>query len=199
MTESLKTQLRRQLEFIAYSSEGFDAGRVGEAVRIAVAIRVLFHQTARSHSLVQQLGVRDSIKVLSTIKPADIGEGTVMYHGLGFTMSTGATPPPKLIVGSYREQVSVPMWWNQIVAVSDGVRITRRSVVLMGANKDGGAHVDDELNNAEKILQEGMLARIAIADDGSRQDEQLGQMHLSGLRRFAFEVLNSEELDALAR
>ena len=54
-TQDFKAQLKRQLGFLEWSAGGFDAGRCDEAIRIATALRVIFHQAANSTSLLNHL------------------------------------------------------------------------------------------------------------------------------------------------
>ena len=57
----LEADLAEQLQFLASSSRAFDQGDLAEAKRIALVIRVLVHDTAMSHSLLAQLGIKDSL------------------------------------------------------------------------------------------------------------------------------------------
>ena len=50
-TEELEELLHEQLAFLESSAAAFDAGMDGEAKRLAVALRVLLHDTKNSHSL----------------------------------------------------------------------------------------------------------------------------------------------------
>ena len=51
-----KDQLRRQIKFLETSCQSYDQGEVEEAVRIAVALRVLFHDSQTSRSLLRHMG-----------------------------------------------------------------------------------------------------------------------------------------------
>jgi hypothetical protein len=53
--QDMRVRLRDQLEFLKGSAEAFDAGKTAEAVRIATALRVIFHQTKASTSLLNHL------------------------------------------------------------------------------------------------------------------------------------------------
>src|SRR6266545_3514326 len=50
-TRYMRSQLQRQLGFLKRSCEDFDAGQHDEGLRIAVSLRVLFHDTSASTSL----------------------------------------------------------------------------------------------------------------------------------------------------
>jgi hypothetical protein len=81
-----KLQLKKQLKFLNSSCEAFDAGDMEEAIRIATCIRVLFHQTRESISLITHLGGAD-IKLLSTT--IDVEPGTVQFIGMGILQLNG--------------------------------------------------------------------------------------------------------------
>jgi hypothetical protein len=49
-------QLQRQLGFMENSARAYDAGHRDEAIRLATSLRVLFHQTPKSTSLLRHLG-----------------------------------------------------------------------------------------------------------------------------------------------
>ena len=85
-------QLRRHIKFLERSCAAFDAGHAEEALRIAVTLRVLFHDTTKSTSLLTHLGLKSSALVLSSLKPGyeeNKKDGTfrvtipVMFNSLG--------------------------------------------------------------------------------------------------------------------
>jgi hypothetical protein len=48
------------------SNDAFDAGKRAEAKRLAVTLRVLFHNTKTSHALINQLGLQDTLTWVAT-------------------------------------------------------------------------------------------------------------------------------------
>ncbi|WP_280254972.1 hypothetical protein, partial [Nocardia wallacei] len=58
----LEKDLSEQLRFLASSATAFDGGELPESKRIALVIRVLVHDTSASHSLLDQLGIKDSLR-----------------------------------------------------------------------------------------------------------------------------------------
>lgn len=54
--EKLLELFEEQIEFLEASNERFDSGKISEAKRLAVTLRVLFHNTRMSHALIHQLG-----------------------------------------------------------------------------------------------------------------------------------------------
>lgn len=190
MQHTQKDHLKRQLGFIQKSCGAYDAGDDAEALRIATALRVLVHQTANSDSLFSQMGIRNTIKLLSTIRPVPATSGVT--DGISILSPKGSrlVHPP---LGSSRhyELVAVEDWWTQSVFSRDNQIVTRKDMVLLGANKDGGAHVDWKINNKGKMLREGGFWTAGIVKGKS---VDTGDFHLVGLRQFGYELLNSPDL-----
>ena len=69
--QDLQDHLGEQRQFLTASCDAFDNGFEGEGKRLATAIRVLFHDTSSSQSLLKQLGVKDRIQMLDTAHPYD--------------------------------------------------------------------------------------------------------------------------------
>jgi hypothetical protein len=217
--ERLRRQLRRQLGFLRQSCEGYDRGDQDEAIRIAVCIRVLLHDPKssrpgrrQSRSILDQLSAK-RIRLLSTVR--DVGDWRFLpfFDGLT-TLIPGRGPGPKLNSegsgsvmffpkhGGYvppetrcPRQVPVQEWWEQVVyIVGPGKGYTRRDLVLTAADKDGGAHVDEELPpEYERVAS--LWKAVPLAPGAAVSHPQV---HLIGLRQFGYEILHSEELIALA-
>jgi hypothetical protein len=145
----LLAQLKTQIEFLTRSAQSFDAGEKNEAVRMAVGIRVIVHDTKESKSLLRQLGKKD-ILFYDTAHPFD--SKNLMPHlgliqmrlggpGTGFRAGLDDIPPERL-----GKKIQFNTWWDRIV-LSDHLknRFTRKDLVLTLANQEGGAHVDPHL------------------------------------------------------
>ncbi len=195
MQHTQKDHLRRQLGFIQKSCETYDAGDDAEALRVAIAVRILIHQNTNSNSLLNQMGVNNTIKLLSTIKPAPVTKGVVDGISVLFPMGNRLVHPPLGSTG-YSEFVAVDDWWNQPVFSRENRTIARRDMVLLGANKDGGAHVDKKIGDKGKMLREGGFWADGVIR-GKAID--MSDFHLVGLRQFGYEILNSPDLVRLTR
>jgi hypothetical protein len=53
--KELEDHLKEQLDFLITSCDLYDRGKLSEAKRIAATIRILFHDTKHSRSLLGQL------------------------------------------------------------------------------------------------------------------------------------------------
>jgi len=128
-----------QIGFIQDSSEQFDNGKLSEAKRIATALRVLFHETNKSHSLLYQIGFQNSILLLSTAH-SYIPVNMSSYWGL--LKISGDKYQPLLGDSDSSKFLSFDDWWNEIIFDDKESVFTRKDIVWYIANQDGGAHVD---------------------------------------------------------
>jgi len=145
----LKKHLDEQLQFIELSCESFDNSFEGESKRIAVSIRILLHDTTSSHSLLKQLNMKNIDFYDSAIEYNESSQTT--HHGLIYL----ATAPPEnryvaMLDGApsiYIKKVKFDEWWNKTVLVDvKKNKLSRKDLILITANQDGGAHVDTKLN-----------------------------------------------------
>ena len=70
-------KLKEQLQFIKRSCDAYDQGAENEALRIATSLRVIFHNTTQSVSLMAHLGFENK-KMLSSSRGHVIGK--TIYH-----------------------------------------------------------------------------------------------------------------------
>lgn len=146
----LKQQLSDQMGFLRASAQAFDDGDVSEAKRLAVALRVLLHESKQSHSLLGQLGQlqRDFLdlsfppvepgnllafgSLIEIVKPLNVPNAPARY------MAPLDSAPSRLL--------PFKQWWEaKVFQHPDGSTLSRKQLVLEAANKDGGAHVDPQL------------------------------------------------------
>lgn len=193
----LVEQLRRQLKFIEASCRAYDQGSLEEALRIAVSLRVMFHDTANSTSLLTHLGRKHSVHLISTIGLGKTDQQLVnsMVFCIPVMLTMSGVQPP-LGSGPLPRVVLCDAWWNEIV-MSQSLRFSRRDVVLSSANQDGGAHVDIAPNQKTVELKEG-IGTFTRTIGGVSVTEELTDHHFPMLRQFGYEVLNSPEITGLA-
>ncbi len=205
--ERYQQELKKQLGFLRRSCQFYDEGEVDEAIRIAVPIRTIIHDTRNSTSLLMHLNAK-GIKLWSSIKGAP--ENTIWYRGMGLSKQwrygnrAGASYGPSF--DDVPETVLLPVsdWWNQIVYVFsrrpkedptgeiEVLRLSRKDIVLTATNKDGGAHVDQKLAPAyEMLAADGAVGSFIWESDGVKQEFPITKAHLVALRQIGHEVLRS--------
>ena len=151
--EELKGALEEQLALLSSSCEAFDKGDTLQAKHIAVHLRILWHTTGRSRGLVDQLGIPKSVIDTAYDVPAVFryngSPAPVSQERRLFAMGARGFVPIFDTGPAGSRPVSFETWWEG-TALSDGEghQFTRKDLVLAVANKDGGAHVDPELDSA---------------------------------------------------
>jgi hypothetical protein len=197
-SQNLHEHLKRQIAFLKNSVSFYDSGCREEAIRMAVVMRVLFHDTGNSTSLLKLIGIKDSLQIVTTAKSVD--PESLHENDFGEFMS-GMTFGQELEYDAVQldaPTITAPDWWNQLVFVRNGELMSRCQIVLATAHKDGGAHVD-EPDNDLRAIKEGFWVRTKSKDNGTTVSEPMENNHFRMLRRFADELLNSKELIGLTK
>lgn len=188
----LLKHLNENLGFLKASAAAFDAGHTGESKRLAVTIRVLLHDTKNSKSLLGLLGFKNNTAYLNTA--FDLNPKNLLSHhglvGLKFGENHTYHAPLSQRSGKY---ITFPKWWNQVVIKDKNENsFNRRELVLALANKDGGAHVDPNLDQAYVDLTRNNSVGWMISSDGINTSP-LNEVELYSVRQIAHEVIESIE------
>ena len=137
------------MDFLRSSLSAFYEGQFAESLRIAATIRVLVHETPRSKSLLQQMRTDGlDLQILEHAGDEESDEEEVLRFALSLRM--GLTLAPAVDLNStHHTMSSVGSWWNRAVFIFQSqlgrkLIYTRKKVVLILANKEGGAHVDPD-------------------------------------------------------
>ena len=195
-----KRELQKQLNFILTSCRAYDQGIREEAIRIAVAARVLFHQTPNSHALIRHHTGFNALKLRSTCADLSVPNA----HFLGFIGMEPSTEQfhPYLDNVQRDAQVSIDAWWSQepiLKLMQNQETITRKQLILAAANKDGGAHVETSKPGEYERLESGLGFQVDVTfTSGLRKMVTLRFANLAALRQIGHELLTSPDLLALA-
>lgn len=182
--------------FLRRSSEAFDEGFESEAKRLAVVLRLLLHDTSRSHSLLYQLGIKDRLDFLDTRGTLDsknqlptLGLVTVRFSSAPSGLVIDYAAPLAMGRTEGKTPLGFDPWWHEPVMEVDGTW-SRRQLVLTLANQEGGAHVDSSLNDRYDAL----ARRNATGWDVTNSTSQTfvnGNVVGVSVRQIAFEVLET--------
>jgi hypothetical protein len=191
--DDLKKQLSDQMGFLQRSMEAFDAGVISEGKRIALAIRVLVHDTGNSTSLLKHLNIKDRIEYGHSKKPEPDLERAIVFYGVGreFDPQKGFFDVPILSDAIYSS--AFDEWWDGIILINvpEGLEFSRRKAVLAVANTDGGAHVGDLDSEYAKLSREG-FGWVSIDTDGN-ESRQIDRTELVVVRQAGHELFHSIE------
>ena len=158
--ENKKQYLRERFEeqrlFLSKSIKEFVSGDLAEAVRIAITIRVLVHETGSSKSLLGQLTPNYlDLKILDRApvreETHELPHGTqsvvVMSVPISVKMNAeGVFLNLDLDVAAYQASI-LGKWWGRHSLILPGLGgFSRKEIVRGLADKEGGAHVDTDIN-----------------------------------------------------
>ena len=197
MGEYVKTEdellghLLVQIAFLERSASWYDNGAEEEAIRLAIAIRILVHDTNNSKSLLIQLN-KKGINFYDSAVPY-IPNAFQTPCLTGIRMSTSGSAEYKAPLDD-RNMVKIDFkkWWEDNVIFEDmaGNRFTRKDLVLNVADKDGGAHVDPKLQEAYANLSRFNLTGLKLYVNRKQRNFKNTPV-LPSIRQIAHEVLKT--------
>lgn len=190
----LKDKLKQQMRFLKTSCELFDKGNTEEAIRLSTSIRILVHDTKNSKSLLNQIN-KKNMKFYDTSSRFS-SSNLLTYQGL-LHMKIGPNeteviarldnPPPERSI----KKVKFDKWWEEIIVITDEnkKRFYRKDLVLYAADKEGGAHVDSQIDEDYYNLSiaESFGWRIINGD----QESNFNNPILQSIRQIAYELEKS--------
>jgi hypothetical protein len=101
------------------------------------------------------------------------------------------------VLNDHQSPRSIPVreWWEQVVQKVNEHDITRKDLILVAADKDGGAHVDKNLTPAYKALSaDGAKGSFGWSYRDGQVEMPIRGAHLCCIRQLGYEVLNSPKI-----
>ncbi|MBE6878677.1 MAG: hypothetical protein E7488_05880 [Ruminococcaceae bacterium] len=172
-------KLKIQISRLQLHAKAFDDKKLFVTYDMATVIRVLFHDTNMSHSLIKQIcdmegKDKSNFEMFSSIKPPEPNTLILLGDGLySMCFSPKGIECCPVLNASPHIKMDFDIWWNEKVVknVSNGYEnpswMTRKELILGHVNQEGGAHVDGEVDdNIAKIGTEEAFGWISYIDDG---------------------------------
>jgi len=174
-------------------------------------IRVLFHDTNMSHSLIKQIcdmegKDKSNFEMFSSIKPPEPNTLILLGDGLySMCFSPKGIECCPVLNASPHIKMDFDIWWNEKVVknVSNGYEnpswMTRKELILGHVNQEGGAHVDgevdDNINNQYTFCFRALIAVTLYENTGDIVDRD-GEEHeddVGGLAKAVEEQAKGKE------
>lgn len=150
--------LKDQMSFLEVSNRLYKEGKVAEAKRLATTIRVLVHDTASSRSLLSQMGLKETLRWVSSGSVDPTNLIATFNLALFDTSFQGFCPLPATFIQDVGSLVDFKTWWSEPVMKDvEGDQFSRRDIILTLSNKGGGAHVDKLQRRMRALSKEGSL------------------------------------------
>lgn len=202
--QDLIEQLIEQIDFLIDACNRFDEGDYKYAKQIASIIRVIIYDTKTSHSILKQLGEKETMLFCSTASfPKNAIFFISMVHpyrnyikdvqGNNRELNTFL---PNLHYGNVKKWVTFNQWFNHNVLISKPNHFSRKDLLLFVTNKDGGAHVDPYIDEFYYNISKG-LTSIAFKVDGEFRNGKFSNsnpyinVHFATIRQMAHELILS--------
>lgn len=187
--DELRRHLDEHIGFLKTSAKLYDEGQIAEAKRLAATIRTLLHDTRKSKSLLGQLNRKTELFVDSATGRMQMPAVVTSYTGLvGTTLGDGPSEFLPNLHNSPSRLVPFEKWWSAPVIIDSQQReISRERLILAVCNKDGGVHVDPELDEVYADLSRNdSLGRQTLTE--GKLEPIIGVEHAS-VRQVAHELL----------
>ncbi len=196
-SEDLDRHLREQLHFLSESAESYDKGYEAEAKRMAVCLRILLHDNPpNSVSLLEQLGLKSTAKFYDSALPSRPGELNMGASLIVIPAQNNAKAIPFLDDSPPGTSglVSFDEYWNRPVLYAGGKHFTRKELVKLVADQDGGAHIDPSLNEEyANLSRNDSFGWKAGSNDAPSDPVKFSE--LASIRQITHEILRTLEPD----
>lgn len=206
----LFTELKTQLQFLQDECDKFDTGCSEYSKRIALTLRILLYDTKNSKSVLQQVEQmfcynRPDFIDISTTHGALNGEGVTNFvrssmciYQFDHYIDSPPILQPKPI--RIKPNTSYPRrafktWWEGLhITLIDAEKfLSRKDVVTLLADTDGGAHIDPKLDERLILLKRKLSnpLKISVPMEGGTKvyTAQTDQILAANIRSIAEEVL----------
>jgi len=194
--EQLKEAFVEQIRLLEDSARSFDDGKFREAKRIALALRILLHDTNIQKSLLGQLGVKKHIPFLNTSHGYSEKNLVASMCLLSINMSNtaeGETAKYLPIFEPDRQKLHIAFdkWWDDIIIDDKKNVFSRGKLVLFVANQDGGAHVDAGLGESYYNLKYNNSLGWEFVNSRGEVNPLDNEPALMSIRQICYEFLYS--------
>ena len=190
--EDLHAQFADQTKFIQRSIQYYDDGDHSEAKRIAVSLRILFNETRNSRSLLSLLGLENKLLLWSSgglYTPSNLLSSWTL---LSMSISGAKQIFQPLLDDNLGSTFYLDFddWWNEVIFDDKNSQLTRRDIVRIVANQDGGAHVDPEFKEEySNLVRNNSLG--FFMDYNGEVFEPVNNPAYAAIRQIAHELLVS--------
>lgn len=204
--KELLDKLKIQLDKISQLNFLYDKGDLHFAQEIAVKLRVLFHDTQNSKSLLRQLKLDH---IMFTDTSSTYRSGNLMTHFGLVKMHIDSKNAIARYIPSFemkREDIiewkMVPFdnWWEGKEIIVDNLKnsYTRKRLILEVADTDGGAHIDSKLKEDYYRLSRENISGWWLEYKASGKRIPMEDPVPPTIRQISYEVLKTfSKIDAV--
>ncbi|WP_299516481.1 hypothetical protein [uncultured Rummeliibacillus sp.] len=187
---------KEQLDFINNAAILYDSGNIDAIKMASPSLRSLFYQQKFGPILIDIIKGIDKNRFLST-STERINSSTILYQGpvsedfFYYKGELKASYFPNCYAFEFNDRfLPFDEWWNETILVHGEAKFTRSNLIKFIANQDGGAHVDEKINELYYSLTKSLFSSTIklIPEEIEKKSENL---HLALLRQIAHETITS--------
>lgn len=195
--DEIKQALEIQRAAIDASAKSYDEGNRWEALRLATAVYNLVHDHGSIKSLFGQLGIRRKLRYFAAPRaynPKNMLRETPLVlmrlqaDGLSeyLPLLDGGPPlPPR--------RLDFQDWWEEDVILADGAefKLTRKRLVFVLRNQEGGGHFSPEMNDQTYLRFSQAQSTTPFVIKSGQQPAPVMGAELATMRQIAWELTKS--------
>ena len=180
-----------QQRALAASCRSYDEGNKWEAIRLATVTYTLVHDAGRkSRSVLGLLGVKDKMKFVSSghhVHSKVVGRINPLAT-LELRSDRPSEYGPRFqTVETPIRHVSFGQWWERDIIIKDGAaELTRKRLVFVLRNQEGGSHFDDEVRDPGYLSLAG--SSNALVFRPGHEPQLVFAAELATMRQVAWEL-----------
>lgn len=201
----LKNALKQQLNKLSDFCNMYDSGRYEYASEIALKIRVLLHNTRNSKSLYKMILNRGLLKkaplfvdsrcvnVIDTHEKEFVAQFSSLM--IEYEVTINDPLEEQILIPHFRKRAkynlwSFDVWWDKLIVCQwHDNRLTRKDIVRLLSNQDGGAHVDEFLDNRLYALKRNLISTVTFTINNTKFTIESQLLFATIVRTIAEEVL----------
>ena len=190
--DKYQNHLKEQIYFLQSSVKLYDLGNYIEAKRLALTIRVLLFDEGKGQSLLGQMHLKKRMNFVSTAQEFSENNLLTQQCLLKMVLDGPNSHFEPLFEGGSIHYLSFNQWKNEIVICDkDRKTYTRRDLIKLLANQDGGAHIDPEIDPKVKPLKDAFVSGWLMVDQNGNEIPLKNDIVYCSMRQIAYEVLKS--------
>ncbi len=192
--EEFILHLEEQIGFLTRRAMEYDKGIESEAKQMTNVLRALLYDKGRTVSLLTHLNKKDILFYDTTndLDPKNIlGQSTLTCMEMIIGEGAMCKYSPYLESSPIKDnKVPFDIWWNKkVIKDMQGNIFSRKDLVLSVVHKDGGTHIDAELNPEYNDLTRNNSLGVTYELENSSGD--IPGIELASVRQITYEVLKT--------
>lgn len=193
----LKNHLLESLEFLIKSCIFYDSGDIAEGKRISLELRKLLHDTGKCTSILSNLKLKNTNFISTSCGYNEknlISTFALTSIKMSCNNNESSAEYVPFLDDNYKNTIPFDQWWNDIIIYDmNKNKFLRKDIVLFIADQDGGAHVDEGLEQRYYDLTRNNTVGFKFFNKNEERD--LENVHLATVRQIAHEVIRTFEVE----